>query len=76
MPNIPNILINGEFVSNFSEKTELFNSDFASPCTPIVSNNKLPSLPFKTNQRLENKTFTDDDTSLIRNATRCNITVI
>ena len=50
--NIPPILVNGEVVSNFSEKVELFNSHFTSQCTPIVNNGKLPSLEFKNNKRL------------------------
>ena len=61
IPNILPTLVNGEVVSNFSEKAELFNSHFASQCT----NSKLPSLGFKIKQRLQNRTLTDDDMSLV-----------
>ena len=64
MSYIPFILVNGEAVSNFCEKAELFNSYFASQGTSIVNSSKLVSLEFKTNRRLENITFTDDDISL------------
>ena len=47
IPNVPPVLVNDEVVSNFSEKVELFNSQYASQCTPIVNNSKLPSLELK-----------------------------
>ena len=64
MSYIPSILVNGEAVSNLCEKAELFNSYFASQGTSIVNSSKLVSLEFKTNRRLENITFTDDDINL------------
>ena len=65
VPNTPRIFVNGKFVSKFSEKSELFNSYFDYQYTRIVNNSKLPSLEFKTNQRLQNKTFTDGDINFI-----------
>ena len=65
VPNTPRIYVNCKFVSKLSEKSELFHSYFDYQYTRIVNNSKLPSLEFKTNQRLQNKTFTDDDISFI-----------
>ena len=50
---------------NFAEKTELFNSYFASQCILVINKSQLPSLEFKANERLEKITFTDDDINLI-----------
>ena len=35
IPAIPSLLVKGKFVSDFCEKTNLFNNNFASICTPI-----------------------------------------
>ena len=35
IPSIPPLLVNGEMISNFSKKAELFNKFFASQCTPL-----------------------------------------
>ena len=64
-PNIPLIVVSGKVVSDFSEKSILFNSHFGFQYTTIVSNSKLPSVEFKTNQKLENITFTNYYISLI-----------
>ena len=65
LPIIPPILLVDRVVSNFAEKTELFNSYFASQCTLVTNKSKLPSLEFKTGKRIEKITFTDDDINLI-----------
>ena len=36
IPSIPPLLVNGEMVSNFLEKAELFNKFFASQCSPVM----------------------------------------
>ena len=54
-----------KIVSNFAKKAELFNSYFASQCTPVINKSQLPSLEFKTSKRIEKLTFTDDDINLI-----------
>ena len=61
MPPIP---VGDRFVSNFAEKAELFNSYFASQCTPVINKSQLPTLEFKTSKRIEKITFTDDDIKL------------
>ena len=53
--NIPNIHpqnVNGIIISNFKKNAELFNSHFASQCTPIKNKSVLPPLEYKTNRRL------------------------
>ena len=65
LPIIPPILVDDRVVSNFTEKTKLFNSYFASQCTPVTNKSQLPSLEFKTRKRIEEITFTDDDINLI-----------
>ena len=65
IPIAPLILVNDTVVLNFAEKTELFNSYFASRCILVIHKNQLTSLEFKANERLEKITFTDDDINLI-----------
>ena len=36
IPIIPPILVNGELVSDFKQKANMFNSHFASQCTLII----------------------------------------
>ena len=57
IPNIPPILVNGKVVSNFAKKAKLFNSYFASQCTPVITKSQLPFLEFKTRKRLENNFY-------------------
>ena len=64
IPIIPPILADDRFVSNFAEKDELFNSYFASQCTPVINKSQLSSLEFKTSKRIEKITFTDDNIKL------------
>ena len=42
-PIIPTILVNGELVSDFEQKGNLFNNNFASQCTHILNGSKLPN---------------------------------
>ena len=60
IPIIPFILVDGKVVSNFAKKAELFDSYFASQCTPVINKSQLASLEFKTSKRIEKITFTDD----------------
>ena len=67
--NIPNIHpqnVNGIIISNFKKNAELFNSHFASQCTPIKNKSVLPPLEYKTNGRLASvNTEKKKDISLI-----------
>ena len=42
------VLVNGELVSDFKQKANLF-SNFASQCTPIKNGNELPTFNYKLN---------------------------
>ena len=47
--NIPPLKINGKIISNFGKRAGLFNSHFASQCTPINNSSVFPPLEYKTN---------------------------
>ena len=52
IPAMPRLLVDGNFISDFCEKADLFNNFFASVCTPIKNNSRLPSFIYKTNIRI------------------------
>ena len=49
---IPPLLVNNKIISNFSEKTNLFNKFFPSQYTPLENNNSLPPFCLKTEKSL------------------------
>ena len=56
----------GNFVTNFKIKAELFNSFFTSQCSLIKNDSKLPShLNYKTDNRLSAVNFSIDDIAKI-----------
>ena len=65
IPIIPPILVNGELVSDFKQKANIFNNHFASQCTPIKNGSKLPNFIYKTEKRLISFDIKDDDILLI-----------
>ena len=65
IPFILPILVNGELVSDFKQKANIFNDHFASLCTPIKNSSKLPSFSHKTEKRLTLFDTKDDDILLI-----------
>ena len=69
IPLIPPLLVNDKIVSDFTEKTNLFNDLFASQCTPISNNSILPSaISFKAQSRLSSVNFEKEDIrKMIRN---------
>ena len=69
VPLIPPLLVNNKIVSDFTDKANIFNDLFASPCTPINNSSKLPPKTlFKTNNRLSSlKINKDDILKIIRN---------
>ena len=48
IPAVPPLLVDGTFISDFCEKANLFNNFFASICTPIKNNSRLPPFVYKT----------------------------
>ena len=66
IPLIPPLYYQGDFVINFKIKAELFDSFFASQCSLIKNDSKLPShLNYKTNNHLLTANFSIDDISKI-----------
>ena len=47
IPAISPLLVDGNFISDFYEKANLFNNFFASICTPIKNNSRLSPLSIK-----------------------------
>ena len=43
IPSIPSLIIHNQFVVDFKEKSELFNSFFAKQCTHIETGSNLPT---------------------------------
>ena len=67
-PCIPSLIHNHQFVVNFEEKSELFNSFFAKQCTHIETGSNLPTqILRRTNESLSTINFTwGDILSVIR----------
>ena len=61
VPSIPTLLVNGEMVSNFSKKAELFNKFFASQCTPLSNISILVPVAIRTDKRLLSLKINEDD---------------
>ena len=66
VPIIPPILVNGELVSDFKQKANIFNNHFTFLCAPIKNGSKLPNFSYKTEKRLTSFDIKDDDIILIR----------
>ena len=58
---IPPLLVDGKFVSDFYEKSNIFNNFFASICTPIKKASTLPSFSYRTNTRIKSFNITEKD---------------
>ena len=61
IPAIPPLLVDGKFVSDFYEKSNIFNNFFASICTPIKNASTLPSFSYRTNTRIKSFNITEKD---------------
>ena len=46
--NIPPILLNGVFITNFQNKANLFNDFFVQQCSVLRNNSALPNMEYKT----------------------------
>ena len=60
IPITPPILVNGELVSDFKQKANIFNNHFVSLCTPIKNGSKLSNFSYKTEKRLTSFDIKDD----------------
>ena len=61
------LLVNGQFVSDFCTKANLFNNFFVSICTPVKNSSVLPLFSYRTNARITLFHFAEEDISLIKN---------
>ena len=52
IPLIPTLLVNNSFVTDFKEKTNLFNEFFCKQCTPVANDSTLPTLLETPNETL------------------------
>ena len=61
IPAIPPLLLNGEIISNFSQKASIFNKFFASRCTPLQNSSSLPIFYLRTDETLSSSNTNDND---------------
>ena len=70
--NIPQLLENGIFVTNFQKKADIFNDFFVQQCSLNINNSVLPN-PFpRCNNRLENINIDADNVLEIIRSLDCN----
>ena len=75
IPVIPLLLINNKLVSNFKTKGNHFNASFASHCTPLDNNSKIPGNQFYvTDNKLSSLQF--EDSVIIRMLQICDSAII
>ena len=48
---VPALLVDGELVSDFKQKANIFNKHFSSRCTPIKNCGNLPNFSCKTEKK-------------------------
>ena len=67
IPGIPPIIYhNNNYITDFKEKTQIFNDFFAKQCTLVENTSKLPTNSFKrTNNLLSTISLTKDDIAKI-----------
>ena len=60
MPTIPPLMENGEIITDYLGKAEIFNNYFASQCTPLDENDELPPLRVLTPLSLSSITISSE----------------
>ena len=66
MSIIPSLLINNKLISDFEVKANYFNDFFASQCTPLNNNSKIPETQsYVINTKLSSVKFESKDISNI-----------
>ena len=65
---IPSSLVNGEIISNLSQRTFFFNNFFSSQCTPLQNSSSLPTFYLRTDETLSLLNISDDDILLLLKA--------
>ena len=61
IPSIRSLLVDGNFISDFCEKANLFNNFFTFILTPIKNNSRLPPFIYKANTRIHCFCVTNKD---------------
>ena len=61
IPAIPPLLVNGEIISNFSQKASIFNKFFVPQCTPLQNSSSLPPFDLRTDETISSLNIKDDD---------------
>ena len=61
IPAILSLFVDGNTISDFCAKANIFNNYFASICTPIKSASDQPLFLFKTNTRINSFNVTESD---------------
>ena len=61
IPEIPPLLVDDIFETNFKIKARIFNSFFAKQCTILSNNSKLPIFDYKTNKGINDIKFEVSD---------------
>ena len=62
---IPPLLVNGEIISNFSQKASIFNKFFAPQCTPLQNSSSLPTFYLRTDETLSSLNINGNDIFVI-----------
>ena len=58
IPTIPPVSHDNKFITDFTQKTEIFNSHFSKECTTLINSNKIQSESSrKSNESLSSITF-------------------
>ena len=61
VPAISSLLVDGEIISNFSQKVAIFNKYFASQCTLLQNSSSLPMLRLRTDKTISSLNINEDD---------------
>ena len=62
IPIIPPLSVNGKIITNFKEKSNLFNKYFSSQCSPLPNGSKLPeNQTYMTETKLSSFNIEDED---------------
>ena len=72
IPSVTPLFVNGEMISNFSKKAELFNKFFAPQCMPLSNTSTLPPLTIRTDKRLSSLKINEDDILFITKSLNSN----
>ena len=64
IPAIPPLLVNGEIISNFSQKASVFNKFFMFQCSSLQNSSGLPTFYLRTDETLSSTFYLRTDETL------------